>query len=265
MGVPCGFCSRCWALSVLWYQQKEMQFGIEMREHGALPKPTPEMVCAWGISAHGEKAKGETVAWGELHPGPYSSSPGWGLSHRAAGRFTYFPSHSHGAPHLSAAVSETAWPPAASLLCRAAAEQRRTPALLPHRRSGASSAGESRGTITLPGNHLPAASSCQQPVPARTRCHGAAVGQRRGSASLCPSGSICFAPGTVARFAGPASSGTGQDMAAPQSCTHARTHVRTPAPAGRLPSHSEADCRGFRVIHEALEIRSHRKGCGFPG
>lgn len=171
MGVPCDFCSRCWALSVLWYQQKEMQFGIEMREHGVLPKPTPGMVRGWGSSAHGEKAKEETVAWGELHPGHYSSSPGWGISHRATGRFTYFPSHSHGAPHLSAAVSETAWPPAASLLCTAAAEQRRTPALLLHRRSGASSTGESRGTITLPGIHLPAASSCQDTLP---RCRSGA-------------------------------------------------------------------------------------------
>lgn len=74
MGVLCGFCSGCRILGVFWYQQKEMQFGFEMKEHRTLPKPTPGTMPEQGSSAHGGKAKGETVAWGELHPGPRSPS-----------------------------------------------------------------------------------------------------------------------------------------------------------------------------------------------
>ena len=160
------FCSGHRALGVLWHQQKEAEFRIEMREHRALPKPTPGSAPGWGSSAHRGKAKGATVAWGELPPGPHSP-PGWGLSRREAGCFRLSSSHGRRAPHLSAAVSEPAWSPAVSLPCRAAAAPRRTPGPLPRRRSGAGSAGESRGTVTLSG-----AGS------AGTPCHGAAVGQR---------------------------------------------------------------------------------------
>lgn len=82
MEVPCSFCSRRWALGVLCYRQKEMQLGIEMREHRASPKPTLGMAPGWGSSAHGGKAKGETVAWGELHPGPHSPSSEMGAQLR---------------------------------------------------------------------------------------------------------------------------------------------------------------------------------------
>lgn len=78
-----------------------------------------------------------------------------GLSSREESCITCSPCQRQGAPHQSNAVSEPAWPPAVSLQCRAAAEQRQTPALLLHCRSGARSMGKSRGTITLPGNHLP--------------------------------------------------------------------------------------------------------------
>lgn len=78
-----------------------------------------------------------------------------GLSSREDSYIICSPCHRQGAPHQSNAVSEPAWPPAVSLQCRAAAEQRQTLALLLHCRSGARSVGKSRGTITLPGNHLP--------------------------------------------------------------------------------------------------------------
>lgn len=78
-----------------------------------------------------------------------------GLSSREDSCIICSPCYRQGAPHQSNAVSEPAWPPAVSLQCRAAAEQRQTPAPLPHCRSGARSVGKSRGTITLPGNHLP--------------------------------------------------------------------------------------------------------------
>lgn len=78
MGMPCGFCRRCRFLSILWYQQKEMQFRIEIREHGAKPSHQERCLCVelspWG------KANGKTAAWGELHPGTHSHSQGIGGS-----------------------------------------------------------------------------------------------------------------------------------------------------------------------------------------
>lgn len=125
----------------------------------------------WGGRQRGTLLHGVSCTWG------HTSFPhDMGLSNRGGGCITCSPCHSQGAPHQSNAVSEPAWPPAVSLQCRAAAEQRQTPALLPHRRSGAGSVGESRGTITLPRHHLPGHPAAV-PLWGREACQAASVSQ----------------------------------------------------------------------------------------
>lgn len=206
----------------------------------------------------GGKQRGRLLHGVSCPQGPTPLPLGWGLSSRGAGCFRLSPSHSHGAPHPSAAVSEPAWPPAASPLCRAAAERRQTPDPLPHRRSWAGSVGENGGTVTLPGIHPPGASSCQDTLP--RCCSGAEEGlclplpirlhllHPRDCTMACRASQLRHRAG---RGCSPA--------------VHTHTHVCVHTPAQRLPSHSEADCGGLRVIHETPEIRSHGKGCGFPG
>lgn len=134
-------------------------------------------MLGWGVQPTGGKAKGNTVAWGELHLGPHFPSPMiWGSAIEGMAASHAPHANSQGAPHQSNAVSEPAWPPAVSLQCRAAAEQRQTPALLPHRRSGAGSVGESRGTITLPRHHLPGHPAAV-PLWGREACPAASVSQ----------------------------------------------------------------------------------------
>lgn len=211
----------------------------------------------------GGKQRGRLLHGVSCPQGPTSLPPGWGLSSRGAG--------ASGSPH----------PTATELLTRALPFPSLLGLLLRHHCVELLQSGGKRLTLSHTADlgqalqeRTEALSPCQEftrqePVPARTPCHGAAVGQRRGCAALCPSGSICFTPETAPWLARPASSGTGQDVAAPQPCTHTHTHVCahtcTAAPAHGLPSHSEADCGGLRVIHETPEIRSHGKGCGFPG
>lgn len=68
--------------------------------------------------------------------------------------------------------------------------------------------------------------TCQEPLPAE---HPTMIGQRRGHASLCPLGSICFTPRTTAWLAGPALA-LGRPWLLPSHahtntcvCTHAHT------------------------------------------
>lgn len=143
----------------------------------------------------GAKQRG-THARGELPP-PRSPLPLSGDGGSPKGCPTC-PHHHPGSPHLSGAVSEPAWPPAASPPCRAAAGPRRTPARPPHRRSGAGSGGTKRGGH----RHRPPALGWET--------------------------------------------------------THAHTPAAFPLGGGQH-SHS------LQAIHETPEIRSHGKGCGFPG
>lgn len=126
-----------------------------MKEQRALPKVTPGTVPGCRAQPMGGKQRGRLLHGLSCNQTSTPLPPGWELRCRRARCFPHSPFHSHRAPHLSAAVSEPAWPPAASPPCRAAAEQRGMPVPLPHCRSGAGSAGESRGTVTLPGHHLP--------------------------------------------------------------------------------------------------------------
>lgn len=68
MGMLCGFCSGCCIHIALWYQKK-MQFGIEIREHGALPKLTPGTVLGLGAQPMEGKQRetllhGVSCTWG---------------------------------------------------------------------------------------------------------------------------------------------------------------------------------------------------------
>lgn len=233
MGVPCCFCSRRRVLSVLWYQQKEMPFGIEMRDHGALPKPTPGTAPGWGSSAHGGKAKGETVAWGELHPGPHSPSPQDGSS--AAGRLG-----ASGSPHITARELLTRALPFPSLLGL----------LLRHRRvellqSGGEHLPLSRTTdlgqvlweragtpspcqaVTLPGHHLPGRGSCQDTLP--RCCRGCRAAEKGPCIPLLPSRACTDT----------------QTQAHRDTDTHRHKHTHLLQPVGCLPIQTAEACESF--------------------
>lgn len=141
-------------------RSNEMQFGVETREHVAVPKPTP------GARGARPKAKGDTCkGQAAPNPAPCSHSPGIGACSKGAPRA---PASHPGAPHLSGAVSEPAWPPAASPPRRAAAGPRQTPARPLHCRSGAGSAGTKRGghrhQLPAPGWETTHAHTCGFPV-----------------------------------------------------------------------------------------------------
>lgn len=87
MGVLCGFCSGCCIHIILW-DQKKMQFGIEIRDYGALPKPTLGIVLGLGAQPMGGKQKGRLLhgvnfTWGytSLIPGHGAEQPRGQLHH----------------------------------------------------------------------------------------------------------------------------------------------------------------------------------------
>lgn len=81
MGVLCGFCSGCWIHVILWYQKK-MQFGIEMREHGALPRPTQELCLDGEPSPRGRSKGGDCCMGLAAHT---SLPPGYGAQQSRGG------------------------------------------------------------------------------------------------------------------------------------------------------------------------------------
>lgn len=89
--------------------------------------------------------------------------------------------------------------------------------------------GKNRGIISLPGNHLPGATSY------RTPCHD---GAEKGPCIRLPTGIHLLHPKDHSMACG-ASSGTEQAVAAPQPCTHEHMRVHTCAyplrPLGCLP------------------------------
>lgn len=179
-----------------------------------MPKPTPGIMLGWGVQPTGGKAKGNTVAWGELHLGPHFPSPMiWGSAIEGMAA-------SH-APHATAKELLTRATPFPSLLglllCHCSVE------LL-----------QSRGKLPLFFRTADLGQGLWERVQAPSRCQDITC---QVTLPQCRCGAekpvrLHLFHRTAAQFVGTGSSGTGWDVAAP-SCAH----TCTPALDTGLPSH----------------------------